>query len=237
MQLILLAAGKGTRLPKKLRSKPKCLVKVHNKTLLEHNLEFYKNFKKKIIITGFKSHTLKKFIKEQKFFEVKNRNFRNTNMVYSAFTCHKLIIDDVVICYSDIIFDPKIYKSLKKKKNIIPLKKNWLKIWKKRMNIDQIKKDAEYVLTKKNKLISIGKKIKNHMPTAQYMGLLKLRYKTYHKLRNFFFKNKLNNISFTEFLDLAINKKIISLETKITGKRWYELDTLNDIKCVEREKW
>ena len=33
MQLILLAAGQGTRLPKKFKTSPKCLVKINNKTI------------------------------------------------------------------------------------------------------------------------------------------------------------------------------------------------------------
>ena len=41
MQLVLLAAGKGSRLPKKYRSYPKCMVHIRNKNILEHNIEFY----------------------------------------------------------------------------------------------------------------------------------------------------------------------------------------------------
>ena len=62
MQLILLAAGKGKRLPKELRKKPKSLVEINNKSILDHNINFYNKFKKKIIITGYKSKHLKQFI-------------------------------------------------------------------------------------------------------------------------------------------------------------------------------
>lgn len=237
MQLILLAAGKGTRLPRKFRSKPKCLVKINNKNLLDYNLKFFNNFKKKIIITGFKSHYLKKFIKEQNFIEVKNKKFSNTNMVYSAFSCHNLIKEDVVICYSDIIFDSKIYKILKEKKNLIPLKKNWLEVWKKRMNLNQIKNDAEDIEVKNNKLISIGGKILNKLPKIQYMGLIKLKLKDYHVLKRFFFNKRLNKVSFTEFINLSIKEKLITFKIKITNRRWYEIDTSNDIKFVKKEKW
>jgi len=54
MQLILLSAGRGSRLPKKYRSKPKCLAVVNNKTILENNLNFYNKFKDKIIVGGYK---------------------------------------------------------------------------------------------------------------------------------------------------------------------------------------
>ena len=38
---------------------------------------------------------------------------------------------------------------------------NWLSLWKKRMNIDLIKKDAENVKIKNKQLIEIGTKFKN----------------------------------------------------------------------------
>ena len=47
MQLIILSAGKGSRLPAKFRNKPKCLVELNSKPLLSYNKIFFKNFKKK----------------------------------------------------------------------------------------------------------------------------------------------------------------------------------------------
>jgi NDP-sugar pyrophosphorylase family protein len=48
MQLILLSAGRGSRLSKELRSKPKSLVKVNNIPIIEHNLKFFNMFKKNL---------------------------------------------------------------------------------------------------------------------------------------------------------------------------------------------
>ena len=49
MQLIVLAAGRGSRLPKSHRFLPKCMALINKKTILNHNLDFYKKFKKKIL--------------------------------------------------------------------------------------------------------------------------------------------------------------------------------------------
>ena len=65
MQLILLSAGRGSRLSKKLRKKPKCLATVGKKSILEHNLDFFKKFKNKIIVTGYKKNLLKSFAKKK----------------------------------------------------------------------------------------------------------------------------------------------------------------------------
>ena len=47
MRLILLSAGRGSRLSSKLRQKPKSLAKVNDKTIIDHNLAFFNKFKKK----------------------------------------------------------------------------------------------------------------------------------------------------------------------------------------------
>ena len=62
-------------------------------------------------------------------FCVFNNKYRTTNMVYSLFKAKKFIKknEDLVICYSDIIFSHQIYDLFEKnKKTFIPVKKNWL---------------------------------------------------------------------------------------------------------------
>ena len=45
-----------------------------------------------------------------------NKEYKSTNMVHSMFLASRSIKSDIVICYGDIIFDPKIYELFKKKK-------------------------------------------------------------------------------------------------------------------------
>ena len=239
MQLILLAAGKGSRLPKKYREKPKCLIKISKKTLLEHNINFYKKFKYRSIVTGFKSEKLNSFIKKNEFKNFKNKKYNKTNMVYSLFKVRSIKSKNIVVCYGDIIFDETIFNDLKKEysSSIILLKKNWLEIWKGRMKHNKIRNDAENVEVKNNCLISIGKKITNKLPKYQYMGIIKFKKEDFYKLKKFFKKIKNTNIDFTSFLDRAIKSKIIKVKAAFTSKFWYEIDTLADIKFTEKNLW
>ena len=63
MQLIVLAAGKGSRLPKKFRNKPKCMTEINGKSILEHNKVFSLNLKKELI-TGYKSKLINDYAKK-----------------------------------------------------------------------------------------------------------------------------------------------------------------------------
>ena len=49
MQLILLSAGRGSRLSKKLRSRPKSMTLgriINGKPIIEHNINFFNKYKK-----------------------------------------------------------------------------------------------------------------------------------------------------------------------------------------------
>ena len=59
MQLIYLAAGRGSRLPKNSRNYPKCLTKINGISIFKRQADFFKKFQSKIIITGYKSASLK----------------------------------------------------------------------------------------------------------------------------------------------------------------------------------
>ena len=209
------------------------------KTLLEHNINFYKKFKYRYIVTGFKSEILNSFIKKNKFKNFKNEDYNKTNMVYSLFKVRSIKSNNVVVCYGDIIFDETIFNDLKKNysNSFVLLKKNWLKVWKGRMKYNKIKNDAENVEIKNNCLISIGNKITNKLPKYQYMGIIKLKKKDFFKLKNFFVQIKNTKIDFTSFLDKAIKSKIIKIKVMLTSKFWYDIDNAADIKFTEKNLW
>ncbi len=235
MQLILLSAGRGSRLSQNLRKKPKSLATINGKSILEHNTDFFNKFKKKYIITGYKGNLIKKFAKKNNFKIIHNVKYKSTNMVYSSFLATKFIKEDVVICYGDIIFDSSIYNILKEKKNIIPLNKNWLSVWKKRMNRKKIMKDAENVVTKKNILLTIGGKIKSKLPKYQYMGLFKLKKNDFLKLSIYFKKIQNKKIDMTSFLDKSIKKNKVKFYIKPYYKIWFEIDSYKDLVVASKE--
>ena len=238
MQLILLAAGRGSRLPKNYRILPKCMALINKKTILDHNLDFYKKFKNKILITGYKGKKIHKFAKQNNFKIVHNNKYKNTNMVYSLFLSSKFVTQDVIICYGDIIFDSKLYKSLKKRTNLIPLNKNWLKLWKKRMSKKNILNDAENLEVKNGYLKSIGAKIKK-FPTYQYMGIVKLMKKDFFKARNFFNNFNDKKIDMTSFLNNILIRDLINFKIIKYNSYWYEIDNAKDIKVTQTliNKW
>ena len=238
MILVIVAAGRGSRLQDKTKNVPKCMVNINNKSIIDYNLDFIKKFKQTVIITGYKYYLLEnKFKKYKKIKIIKNPNYLSTNMVYSFFCAYKFLKKekkDVMMCYSDIVFDKNLFNISLKKSSFIFAKKDWLQLWKKRMNISYIKRDAEDFVTKKNKLISIGGKINKKFPKLQFMGLIKIKFSDLKKLFIFFKFIKNNKIDFTTFINQALKNKIIDLNVIKTNKFWYEIDNKKDLEVAKK---
>ena len=238
MILVILAAGRGSRLKKKTYDVPKCMVKVKNKSIIEYNIKFIKKFKKVIIITGYKSYLIKNKFKKFKNIEfINNYKYGKTNMVYSFFCASKLIDKykkNIVICYSDIIFDHNYFELLKKNYSYVIGNSNWLELWKKRMDFKKIKSDAESFEINKDILISIGQKITNKFPKLQFTGMIKFTYFDFMLAKKFFKKIKNNKIDFTNFINKIIISKLFKIRVIKTNKKWIEIDTLRDLKVAEK---
>ena len=116
----------------------------------------------------------------------------------------------------------------------MPINKNWLNIWKGRMSKKMILKDAENLTVNNNYITSIGEKIIRKLPKYQFMGIIKIKYKDYFKLKKYFIKLKNNRIDFTSFINKAIKNKIIKVKSSITTRYWYEIDNIKDKKFVEK---
>lgn len=232
MNLIILASGKGSRLKKLTKNNPKCLIKIKGKTIIQRILESSNLFKKTIIVTGYKSSILIK--KYSEFLMVKNDEFDKSNMVHSLFKTIKYINSDIIISYSDILYDPFILEKLIKQKNTcIPLNNNWKQHWKQRMSLKQIYNDAENLIVKKNKIVEIGTKINKKLPDYQFMGILKIKKNDFFKMYKFYKSLKNIKIDMTNFLNLYIKHRKKGIGMIKTSRYWYEIDNQKDYKVAK----
>lgn len=70
MKVIILAGGKGTRLPHSAKDKPKCLVEVNGKSILQHQLDFLAmhGLTDIRLSLGFRAEQVIKYLKQQNLF-------------------------------------------------------------------------------------------------------------------------------------------------------------------------
>ena len=137
MNLILLAAGKSTRIYNKIKIN-KCLININGKSLIKNIIDNAKlsSIKKISIVTGFKPKNIIKDLKNYKKINyIHNTRYKTTDMVNSAMLALKKSKDDVIISYTDIFYEKKVSDDLKKKNTkflTLPYITNWRDVWKSR---------------------------------------------------------------------------------------------------------
>lgn len=237
MRSIILAAGRGSRLKELTKNKPKCLVKVKKRTLLDRIISNFKKNKisKICVITGYQN----KLIKKKDILNIHNPIWYKTNMLYSLFLADKWLSKyTCVVSYSDILYHSDAIKIMKLDKNNISMisVKNWKKIWK--LRFTRPLNDLEsFKMDKNNFIKSIGFKEKSLSKIqGQYSGIFKITPPVWKRIRNEILKlsqNKLYKLDMTKFFQILLKKnfKIKIIEFK---KNWFEFDTKKDLKAYEK---
>ncbi len=119
MQALMLAAGMGKRLGRFTDGQTKCMVKVGEKTLLEHAAEALRRagIKKLILVTGYAGDRLeayaRKTLPDFELVFIHNPDYAATNNIYSLYLAREAFMqDDTILLESDLIYDPDLIRRL-----------------------------------------------------------------------------------------------------------------------------
>lgn len=247
MKAIILAAGEGKRLRPLTNRLPKCMVDLFGKSIIEHQIDVYRDcgIKDITIVTGYKSDKIN--FKNVKYY--KNNNYHTTNMVETLFCAKNALNNPTIISYGDIIFEKSVLKKLIKSRYdcSIIIDKNWKDYWK--IRFENPLSDAESLEVNSDEyIIDIGQKVTDiEMISGQFIGLMKFQRNGIKKLKNFYkeakakskHQNLLNpHLKFeqsymTDLLRGMINNDI-KLKAVIVKSGWLELDSLKDYKIYQQ---
>ena len=118
MKAVILAAGMGTRLSPLTNSRPKCLVEVHGKSILQHQLESLAKagVAECVLVTGYLSDQLRAhFGREFRGIQlsyVENERYDSTNNLYSLWLANKEFDDDILLLEGDLVFEDTLLEQL-----------------------------------------------------------------------------------------------------------------------------
>jgi len=246
MNAIIIAAGSGKRISEDVKSTPKSLINVNGKPIINYQIEVLKHvgIKKIIVITG--KYSEKFGIKNIQY--INDTNHNKHDILGSLMKAKDFLKNDVIVLYSDIIFETKIIQQiLDSKGNIsIAIDMNWEKNYEGRT--DHPKSEAENVLldNKKN-ILQIKKNIKNeNFSIGEFLGIIKFSndgadifLKKYEEVSN---KNKggfheassILKSYLTDMLQELIDSNI-KLEPVLISGKWCEIDTMQDLKNAEQK--
>ena len=239
MRAIILAAGQGTRLAPYTNDRPKCLVELAGQPILSRQLAVLSRFGVDdiVLVGGYRSDQLAGFGHKVTL----NHDFATTNMVHSLFCAREALdgTDDVLIAYSDIVYEPRVLEALLAAPGGVSVAVNteWQALWQVRMD-DPLADAESLILGPDGRLLEIGQKVSHYSKIqGQYMGLINVAAAEAPKLAQVhddmaglprYTGTAHGNMYLTDFLQRLSNLDWPIFGVKIAGG-WLEVDSVEDL--------
>ena len=183
MKTIILAAGQGTRLRPLTDDRPKCMVEVNGRSIIERQLDTMHSCgiadEDITIIAGYRGDVLQEKFKDAGINVIINRDYETTNMVCSLMCARKLMEqhDDILISYGDIIYNEAVLTKIldSEANSSVIVDDGWYSYWSERC--ENPLDDAETLMFDKDDyLLEIGQKTTDlNKVQSQYIGLMRFK--------------------------------------------------------------
>lgn len=242
MKAIILAAGVGTRLGKYTKNLPKCMLEFKNKSLIEHQAESLRSvgISDIVIVRGYMPGKIR--IKGVKYYI--NHDYTNTNMVSTLFCAEKEMTEDLLVLYSDILYDKKTLEAaLKSKADIgVTVDRDYWDYWQARL-INPEEDMESLIIDKTGKIIDLGNSnCTKQEAKVRYVGIIKFSKKgiktlkkVYHQnFKKYYAKDEpwLRSKSFKEAYMTCMLQALINVGFAVKpiyiSRGWMEFDTVSD---------
>jgi len=235
MQVLILAAGTGSRLGKYTKENTKCMLEVNGDTLIKQALEKLNEIgiEKLILVVGYKKDNLIKHIgnkyKKIKIEYVENTVYDKTNNIYSLYLAKdKLEEDDTILLESDLLFEKRILEKLlnDKRENLAVVDK--YQIWMDGTSVTLDEND--------NIIGFFGKSDFQFQNVREYYKTVNI-YKfskdfsknIYIPFLEAYMKVMGENEYYESVIKVIANLEIAGLKAlRLNGEKWYEIDDAQD---------
>ena len=252
MKAIIVAAGPGKRLRPLTDDRPKCMLKIDGKTILERTTEAMKKcgVEDIVVVRGYK----KEAINYPDFTYFDNPDFMKNNILASLFYAEKEMEDGFIFSYSDILYGPSTVQKLLDNDGDISIivDVDWAKRYEGRRFHPT--DEAEIVTVKNNKVELISKFMNPDIAYGEFIGLAKFTKKgaeilvrNYNRILNnmwcghgpnqrFYDATNLEKAYVTDMLQELIDRGYVVKNVDIKGN-WIEIDTPQDFERASKEEF
>ena len=238
MKVIILAAGRGTRLGHHTKEIPKGLVDVNGKSIIERQIELFKKngITEIVIVRGYKKE---KFCWNDVTF-IDNEDFANNNQLASLVLAQNMVSGNVLILFGDLLFEQTILDQILASSSDISIAVdlNWKERYDENRN-NQFPALAE-IENDKITRISENKSLARKKSSGEFFGIMKLSSKGSKILTDVIEKTKHHKGKFHDSYSFAMGKipdiieEIIDLgftvKPILVSDKWFEVDTILDLE-------
>ena len=239
---LIVAAGLGSRLKGHTENTPKCMLDFGGKTLLQRQLLSYKKngVDDVSLIRGYKKNKIN--YKGIKYFD--NNDYKDNNILNSIFYGEEAINGNIIISYSDILFEPFVVKRAMESDHDISVivDVDWRDYYINRK--DHPLSEAENVIfNSNNEVVKIGKITSEKEEVhGEFIGMIKLNHRgceilkqNFHRVKKIYWNKPFQRAKIfqkayltdmiQELVDIGIKVHCVIIE-----RGWKEIDTVEDYK-------
>ena len=239
---IVIAAGLGSRLGELTKDTPKCMLKVNDRSLLQRQIDSYNanGITDISVVRGFKNEKID--LPGLKYFE--NPDFKKNNILNSLFYAEEEISGNVIVSYSDIIFEPHVVgRLLESNADIsIVVDVDWKGSYEHRSE-HPIEEAENVIFDANHNVLDIGKILTSPGDVhGEFIGMLKLTprgaeiFKAHFNRAKMLFWDKpfhraatFQNAYITDFLKDMVDLGV-PIHSVLIEQGWVEIDTPQDLK-------
>ena len=226
---VFLAAGRGIRF--KNNEIPKPLVKVRNKSLIEHSLDSLSKYgiNDAIVVVGYLKEQIKEKLGEKyngiSIKYVENNEYLTTDTMYSFYKTQNLIKNNIILLESDLIYDSQIIGDI--------LNSTYPNL----IAVSNLTNTGDEVLVSSKNMLEIdkiGKTLDSENILGEFIGISKLSQTYLNGLFNYFEQTHLGKPGrlYCEEIFVKFSKEfnLPLISHHIGDKIWTEIDTSEDLE-------
>jgi L-glutamine-phosphate cytidylyltransferase len=238
MRGLILAAGRGSRMGSLSGNRPKCLIELAGRPLLERQLAALRRggMAEIGVVRGYRADMLN--FPGLTYFD--NARWANTNMVMSLATAASwLRSGPVIVSYADIFYRAELVRALAQAPGalVVAYDRSWRSLWMQRF-ADPLTDAETFRVGANGELIEIGgKTARIEDIEGQYMGLLRFTPNAWHAVETLLgalAEPVRDRLDMTGLLNRLLAQKAIPIGTLGTDGGWGEMDNANDVEIYER---
>jgi choline kinase len=244
MKAVILAAGQGTRLRPLTEDRPKGMVAVAGKPIIQWQVEMLRSqgIGEIAIVKGYAADS----VVDLGFQQFVNVEYESTNMVHSLFCADDFLTGDVIVSYADILYSEDVLNAVANSSEPISVAVDldWERYFAERFG-DAFDDAESLLIDDTGAITSIGKPDPTPEEVqAQYIGLIKVRADGVDFIRSIYADSLATDKSIgwgrrprqahmTDLLQEAVLRGCRVTAVPIRGG-WVEIDTLDDYEIANR---
>lgn len=245
---VILAAGMGKRLLPYTADRPKCMLEVAGKTILDWQLNALRSvgITDVAVIRGYRGEAIQR--PSLRFFD--NPDYSRNNILGSLFCAEAALADGCVVSYSDILYRPDVLRKLLSSDGdvTIAVDPDWQLRYEGREGHPV--SEAELVKAEHGRVIEAGKGIPPEEAYGEFIGLMKLTVRGAATFRDFYRKARARYgeadrpfqraATFAQAYLTDMFQELASSGVRVTPVEihggWMEIDVPKDLELA-RSRW